>query len=84
MGDNHRKLVESVLSAFCREQIEIRAEIGQVEARNSEVFEEKLPPEPNSVDLSFGRQEKPAEIKKKAPSAEEAQQLFGGRIIDHN
>ncbi len=84
MGDNHRKLVESVLSSFCREQIEIRAEIGQVETRTPEITEGTAPAETSSQNVRSSWQEKKAEIKKKAPSAEEAQQIFGGTIIDND
>ncbi len=84
MGENHRKLVESVLSSFCREQIEIRAEIGQVEARTPETIEETASAETYSDNVKSNWQEKKAETKKKAPSAEEAQQIFGGTIIDND
>lgn len=84
MGDNHRKLVESVLSSFCREQVEIRTEIGQVEARIPETAEEAAPAETYSGNVNSNWQEKKAETKKKAPSAEEAQQIFGGKIIDND
>jgi DNA polymerase-3 subunit gamma/tau len=86
MGDNHRKLVESVLSSFCREQIEIRAETGQVEARTPETTEKAAPAanDPGHVKSNDQNswQEKKMEPKKKAPGVEEAQQLFGGKIIE--
>ena len=84
MGENHRKLVESVLSSFCREQIEIRTEIGQVEAPAPETTEETAPAETYSDNVNSNWQEKKAETKKKAPSVEEAQQIFGGTIIDND
>jgi DNA polymerase III subunit gamma/tau len=84
MGDNHRKLVESVLSSFCREQIEIRAEIGQVEARTPEITEETAPAETSSQIVRSNWQENKPETKKKAASVEEAQQIFGGKIIEND
>ena len=84
MGENHRKLVESVLSSFCREQVEIRTEIGQVEAPAPETTEETAPAETYSDNVNSNWQETKAETKKKAPSAEEAQQIFGGTIIDND
>lgn len=84
MGDNHRKLVESVLSSFCREQVEIRAEIGQVEAHNSKITEEIAPAETSSKNVRSNWQDNKPETKKKAPSVEEAQQIFGGTIIEND
>ncbi len=81
MGDNHRKLVESVLSAFCDEKIEIRAEIGDIESKTPEVFEEESKAKiKDETTENFG-QEKP-ETKHKGPSPEEAMEIFGGKIID--
>ncbi|MFU8794425.1 MAG: DNA polymerase III subunit gamma/tau [Dethiobacteria bacterium] len=80
MGDNHRKLVESVLSAFCGEKIEIRAEIGEVEGKRPEVYENKPIPTVTEEPAVHGKEK--SENVKKGPSAEEAMEIFGGKIID--
>lgn len=87
MNENHRKLVEAVLTSFCREKIEIRAELGEVEhaaALQPEEYEASGAPipEPDPIRES---ELKPKGVKK-APSIEEARQIFGGKgkIIDSN
>ncbi|MDW7729357.1 MAG: DNA polymerase III subunit gamma/tau [Bacillota bacterium] len=80
MGDNHRKLVESVLSAFCGEKIEIKAEIGEVEGKRPEVYENK--PIPTVTEEPAVHRKEKSENVKKGPSAEEAMEIFGGKIID--
>ncbi len=97
MEDNHRKTTEDVLSAFCGEKINIKADVTAEGAEADNISEEKTDdysaisdpaaektshsaPEP-SADPSFS-QKKEEPVKKKAPGAEEAMELFGGKIID--
>ncbi|MDY6826250.1 MAG: DNA polymerase III subunit gamma/tau [Bacillota bacterium] len=72
MGESHRRLVEEVLSAFCDDSITIKADLAddeKVNASSGEPAKEK---------------KHPAEKKDQppAPGAEEAMELFGGKIID--
>ena len=72
MENSHRKLVEDVLSAFCHLPVNIKAELDeQVYASSAEGQAE------DAVQESPGGEEK-----KNPPSAEEARQLFGGKLID--
>ncbi len=89
MGDNHRKLVEAVLTAFCREDMELKAELGQVEVERKPSAEEEpvqsSPPVPESF-KQFDEEEKnkpPTKEKEKNRSGlEEAIDIFGGKVID--
>ncbi len=107
--ENHRKIVEAVLSAFCGEQISIKAELveEQGEAESLPAGKEQKPKldlatEPKKKDEPAQPAEKqPKAVKireqevapsstkeqtdsgrKKAPKAEEAVELFGGKLID--
>ncbi len=97
MEDNHRKTVEDVFSAFCGEPMTIKAEIieGEDEAGNSsEEAEPGSAPAPNSITENTpgpapkhgsgtaSSQQKEEPVKKKSPGAEEAMELFGGKLID--
>ena len=89
MSDSHRKQVEKLLSSFCRDEIKIKAvvetggqskpikhEAGLQPNRAPEDSEPKAGPEPViNQNIDHGKEEK-------GPTIEEAQELFGGRIID--
>jgi len=85
MENGHRKLVEEVLSDFCRMPVDIKAEIKEEESeagKDSAASVSSLSPD------STGRQQGTDQIqadegkKHKATSAEEARKLFGGKLID--
>jgi len=89
MGDNHRKLVEAVLTAFCREDMELKAELGQVEVERKPSAEEEPvqsnAPVPENI-KQFDEEEKikppTKEKEKKRSGVEEAIDIFGGKVID--
>ncbi len=97
MEDNHRKTTEDVLSEFFGEKISIKAEIVAegVEADNASGEKENgysAASKPvagktsdsalESLADSASSQKKEEPVKKKAPAAEEAMELFGGKLID--
>lgn len=73
MEDSHRKLVEEVLSSYCRREINIKADIVETDRGPGALTSP-------GVDKS-SMPERKAE-NKRAPSSEDAMKLFGGKIID--
>ena len=85
MEDHHRKLVESVLTDFCGQPINIKAETGDTSIRgagNSMPVEEMAAGSKTREEK--GKEEKPEENKKSTVSAEDAIELFGGKIIEED
>jgi len=109
MEDSHRKIVETVLSAFCGDQISVKAEVvedqdeketlpednaQQSKTEAVEVARKKDEPEQftaeqpepvekkESNDLHSSSEEQAGSNRKKTPKAEEAMELFGGKLID--
>ncbi|MFO8191729.1 MAG: DNA polymerase III subunit gamma/tau [Bacillota bacterium] len=72
MGESHHRLVEDVLSAFCDTSITIKSDLAEdknINASSDDQAREKKP--------SAEKNDHPP-----APGAEEAMELFGGKIID--
>jgi len=109
MEDSHRKIVETILSAFCGDQISIKAEVVDKQDEEEKLPEDKAQhlkteavedtqrkdepeqftaeqPEPaeqkESDGLPSASEEQTGSNKKKTPKAEEAMELFGGKLID--
>jgi len=73
MGESHRRLVEDVLSAFCGYSISIKADLaGDEDTAAGDAGEsvKSKTPSTGKVEIS------------PTPGAEEAMELFGGKIID--
>ncbi len=84
MEEQHRKLVENVLGNFCGQPINIKAETGENTARKSfdSIAEEQVT---ESKDPEGKWKEvRPNENKKNKVSAEDAIELFGGKIIEED
>jgi len=97
MEDSHRKIVEAVLSAFYGDQISVKAEVVENQDEVENLPDDKaqqLKPEqstaeqPGSLkqkesdDLPCSSEEQVSSNRKKSPKAEEAMELFGGKLID--
>lgn len=95
MEDSHRKIVESVLSVFCGDQISLKAEV--VEDQEKEILSEDKAEQSKNDHYSAEQpkeveQKEPGDLpiaeeqmetsREKTPKAEEARELFGGKLID--
>jgi len=77
MEESHRKVVEEILSAFFQAPITIKAEIIESKSEDSPAPGVPVPapaPEP--------AKQEPEVVKKKKLNAEEAMDIFGGKLID--
>lgn len=79
MEESHRGIVEEVLSYFCRKELRIKAEVVDIESlpKNDTISKEDT----GRASRPDSEQNKKQTIKK-APSAEDAMELFGGKLID--
>ena len=96
MEDHHRKLLESVLSNFFSLEMQVKAEIGEQPAASHKP-ETKPAPRQAEPPQAKEAKTKPTQDQQKSPpvsapassheqkgiSAEEAQKIFGGKIIEH-
>jgi len=97
MEDSHRKIVEAVLSAFYGDQISVKAEVVENQDEVENLPDDKaqqLKPEQSTAeqqgslkqkesdDLPCSSEEQVSSNRKKSPKAEEAMELFGGKLID--
>jgi len=104
MEDNHRKIVEEILSAFCGEPITVKAEVVEGEIKSGETGggtgpasesdpvpgnykSGPAPAAPSEQETAAEErtapgEKKPEPAKRKSMQAEEARELFGGRLVD--
>lgn len=97
MEETHREIVEAVLSSFCGDQISLKAEVNENVDEEESLADSKEPQskpdhltneQPGLVEKKGSSalpafSEEPVDpTRKKTPKAEEAMELFGGKLID--